>query len=266
MITMNEAGRIQSITTDKDLFELDIDIKKSIADSDFKKPIHVPIIIINGQGSSGKDTAIHLLNSQCMFASDNDKYDDKNHNDKYSTKVRNIMINNISSIDPIRSIKYVTDECDVDYKSDAYRTLLHDIKKAWVKYDEYGPTNYIIGEIKKRLKAVSRLGFCEMSATNCFFVHIREKEEIDKLVSSLKTFTFDNCAFSFEPFPYTLLITDENRRFGISTFTNSSDRDVFKISYDCKIYNDSTLTVLQDNMMNFMTQAMYNISLKYNCI
>lgn len=265
MITMNENGRIQSITTDKDLFELDIDIKKAIADSDFKKPIHVPVIIINGQGSSGKDTAIHLVNSQCMFASNSDKYGEDDQN-KYSTKFKQVMINNISSIEPIRNIRHVTSDSDIDEKSDAYRTLLHDIKKAWIKYDEYGPTNYIIREIRKRLKAVSRLGFSEMSATNCFFVHIREKEEIDKLISSLKTFTFDDCALTFEPYPYTLLITDESRRFGISTFTNSSDRDVFKISYDCKIYNDSSLTVLQDNMMTFMTQMMYNIATKYNCI
>lgn len=101
------------------------------------------VIIINGNGGSGKDTL-------CNFA-----------NEKYKIK-------NISSITPIKNIaRHYGWNGEKDSKS---RKFLADLKKTFVEYNDL-PFQFLTAEYE----------FFLHDDANILFVHIRESSEIDKL-------------------------------------------------------------------------------------
>ena len=112
------------------------------------------IVIINGKGTSGKDTICEIVSKE------------------YSTI-------NISSIDPIKIMigsTIMRDVSDIQImKSDKYRKLLHDVKNALIEYDDT-PLKYCVKYYYKFLKHDS---------IEIMFVHIRESKEIQKFIDYL---------------------------------------------------------------------------------
>lgn len=111
------------------------------------------VIVINGQGRSGKDTVCKIMS-------------------KYY-KVRNI-----STIDPIKEIAgYAGWKGEKDNKS---RKMLADLKQVFIEYNDL-PLNFVLEHIKTFAKSDEQF----------LFVHCRESEEIAKIVkaSTLNTIT-----------------------------------------------------------------------------
>lgn len=111
------------------------------------------VIVINGQGGSGKDTVCHIMS----------KY--------YKVK-------NISTVDPIKAIaKFAGWNGE---KGDKARKMLADLKQVFIEYCDL-PLNFVLAEIEK----------FKNDENDVMFVHCRESEEIQKIVdnSSLKTIT-----------------------------------------------------------------------------
>lgn len=147
-------------------------------------------IIINGKGAVGKDTL-------CETAAQ-----------LYKTQ-------NISSITPIKEIA-------ANYgwngeKDLRARRFLAELKRVFVEYNDL-PNNYLISQYEKFLQSDSSL----------LFVHIREKEEIEKFKKSA-----DNK-------PITLLVTqdelDKNDVYG-----NEADDGVNEYPYDYIFDNSKPL-------------------------
>jgi len=160
------------------------------------------VIIINGVGGSGKDTICNIVS----------KY--------YKTEI-------ISQIDPIKEIaKYGGWNGEKDDKS---RKMLSDLKMLFVAYNNL-PFNYSIEKINE----------FEKTDKNILFIHIREKEEISKIVTSspLKV--------------YTLLIKRSDKDFIKRTYGNFSDDSVDDYDYDF-IYdgNNETEVKLENDFMEF---------------
>lgn len=100
------------------------------------------VIIINGNGSIGKDSMIDIIS----------KYYD---------------VMNISSIDPF--VKIAMDNGWDGIKDEKSRMLLSDLKQAFVKFNDL-PQKYIKDKYRK----------FRTTSDNIMFVHIREPEEIEK--------------------------------------------------------------------------------------
>ncbi len=111
------------------------------------------VIVINGQGGSGKDTVCSIMG----------KY--------YKVK-------NVSTVDPIKDIaKYAGWQGE---KNDKSRKMLADLKQVFIEYCDL-PLNYIIAQEKEFLSDDNEI----------MFVHCREGEEIAKIVknSIVKAYT-----------------------------------------------------------------------------
>ena len=111
------------------------------------------VIVINGQGQSGKDTAVSFVAEE------------------YKVK-------SISEITPIKNIAKMAGWNGE--KDDKSRKMLSDLKMLFVEYNNL-PLKYALSEINKFLK----------SDKDVLFVHVREGEEIDKLKASspIKVYT-----------------------------------------------------------------------------
>lgn len=103
------------------------------------------VIVINGQGGSGKDTVCNIM-------------------------AKYYKVKNISTVDPIKNIaRYAgwTGE-----KGDKARKMLADLKQVFIEYNDL-PLNYVKQEMTK----------FESDENEIMFVHCREKEEIAKIVN-----------------------------------------------------------------------------------
>ena len=111
------------------------------------------VIVINGQGRSGKDTVCKIMS-------------------KYY-KVRNI-----STIDPIKDI--ATFAGWQGEKDDKSRKMLADLKQVFIEYNDL-PLNFVLKHVES----------FKTTDEDILFVHCRESEEIAKIVktSSVKTIT-----------------------------------------------------------------------------
>lgn len=160
-----------------------------------KRPIAV---VINGKGGCGKDSLIRIVQ------------------EKLKGKYR---IENVSAIDPIKKIMLMTTPWDGIRKTDADRAFMHDLKMIYVRYCDM-PNQYLLECYDKAVEA----------GTDVIFMHIREPEEIRKLVESMKA--KHNTVL-------TLLIHRpevENRVYG-----NDADDDVNKYDYDIDFLNEGSL-------------------------
>ena len=162
------------------------------------------IIIINGQGGVGKDEICNVV---------------KKH---YGTKV-------VSSIDRIKAIAvYGGWDGQKDLKG---RKLLSDIKLAFSEYNDL-PFKQMAHEIKI---------FKNFRDEQILFIHVREPEEIKKLVSEY-------------PEIKTLLIIRGERPLN---FGNMSDDNVYDYNdYDFIFENNGELENLENDFMEFFEGKM----------
>lgn len=152
------------------------------------------IIIINGAGGVGKDTLCDLC-------------------------AKHFKVKNISSITPI---KMIAKECGWGgEKDDKARKFLSDLKRTLVEYNDY-PTTWALGEYNEFLTTDEEV----------MFVHIREAEEIKKLVERTGGAA------------KTLLIRGGDR-MKKTDYGNASDDLVEAYSYDFYYVNDKTLDVAE---------------------
>ena len=156
------------------------------------------IIIINGQGGVGKDTICDIV---------------KKH---YGVKI-------VSSIDMIKAIAiYGGWDKQKDLKG---RKLLSDLKLAFSEYNDL-PFKQMTHEIKI---------FKNFRNEQILFIHVREPEEIKKLVSEYQEIK-------------TLLITRGESQLN---FGNMADDNVENYDYDFVFENNGELENLENDFMCF---------------
>lgn len=159
-----------------------------------KKPIAV---IINGKGGCGKDSLITEA---------------QNGNPDYK-------IENVSAIDPIKRIMREFTPWDGKTKTAKDRAFMHDLKMLCVRYCDL-PAQYLINCYYK----------AKERGTDLIFMHIREPEEIQKMVKCMR--------MPANPV-FTILIkrsATDNQVFG-----NHADDDVEDYDYDKMFVNDESL-------------------------
>ena len=104
------------------------------------------VIVINGQGRSGKDTICRIM-------------------------AKRYKVKNVSAIDPVKNIAgYMGWQGE---KTDAARKMLADLKQVMIEYGDI-PFKYIM----------ERVSEFEKSDEQLMFIHVREAEEIDKIVKN----------------------------------------------------------------------------------
>ena len=183
------------------------------------------VVIINGKPQSGKDTFCKYAQGYCD--------DDES---------ANTLI--ISSVDPLKEM--LTQLGWDGTKTDKIRDMLMDMKQLWVQNQD-GPTMFLFNNILEFHKACT-------GEDNIVFVHIREPEEIKKLVNALTGFE------SMGIDVISLLVIRkggedtpnqpaETRRSDDETFINSYE-------YDVTINNDEDLIKLQELAAEFVDKLL----------
>ncbi len=155
------------------------------------------VIVINGSGGVGKDTFVNLVGNL-------------------------VKVINVSSIDPFKELLYKTGWNGE--KSEASRKALSDLKRISIRFND-GPINYVDSKYREFMK----------SENDIMFVHIREPEEIKKVVDRVGALT--------------LLIT--SNRVEVIT-SNGSDARVYEYEYDDVISNDGTIDDLSNKAMSYV--------------
>lgn len=163
------------------------------------------VVIINGVGRSGKDTL-------CNFVADEFESD-------------NFSVVSISSVDKIKQCAKILgwNGCS---KSDKDRKFLSDLKDLATQYCD-SSFNYEVKMIDKFLKN---------KKPGIMFIHIREPEEITKLVNRF-------------PDVKTLLVQNINEP---NITSNHADCNVENYDYDYYICNNGTLEEFRINSCNFI--------------
>ena len=156
------------------------------------------IVIINGTGGCGKDTFVDICS-------------------KYK------KVYNFSSIDSLKEIARIIGWNGS--KSDKDRKFLSDLKKLTTEYNDFAFNN-----IKDAINNFNN------SNDELMFIHIREPEEIKKVVDKFKV--------------KTLLIKRENQEL---IKTNNSDAFVLNYNYDYIIIN-TTLEEYENKALNFIKE------------
>lgn len=156
------------------------------------------IVIINGTGGCGKDTFVDICS-------------------KYK------KVYNFSSIDSVKEIARIIGWNGS--KSDKDRKFLSDLKKLTTDYNDFA-----FNSIKDAINIFNK------SNDELMFIHIREPEEIKKVVDKFKV--------------KTLLIKRQNQEL---IETNSSDANVDDYNYDYIIIN-TTLDEYENKAVNFIKE------------
>lgn len=183
------------------------------------------VVIINGKPQSGKDTFCKYAQGYCD--------DDES---------ANTLI--ISSVDPLKEM--LTQLGWDGTKTDKIRDMLMDMKQLWVQNQD-GPTMFLFNNILEFHKACT-------GEDNIVFVHIREPEEIKKLVNALTGFE------SMGIDVISLLVIREsgedtpNQPAG----TRRSDDEALinSYEYDVTINNDGDLIRLQELAAEFVDKLL----------
>lgn len=154
------------------------------------------IIVINGSGGKGKDSFVEFVS-------------------KY------LKTKNISSVDKIKEAATILGWSGE--KNDNDRLFLSDLKQLSKEYNDY-PYKYIVDEIGKFLNSDKEI----------IFIHIREPEEIRRIVSEFNA--------------KTLLVRNSNV---LDIKTNYSDANVENYNYDFYIENNGNLEDLEYKAKKF---------------
>lgn len=164
------------------------------------------VIIINGIGGAGKDTL-------CSLAA------------------KHYTVKNISAITPIKEI---AQNYGWNGEKDARsRRFLSDLKKAFINYNDL-PTKYLYSEYKEFMKSEDKI----------LFVHIREKEEIEKF----KNLVTIKCI--------TLLV--DRKISNAEKWGNSSDDEVKNYQYDFSFENNRSLPIIEQEFVAFLYSLLAN--------
>lgn len=161
------------------------------------------IIVINGTGGSGKDTFVELVST-----------------------IKKVY--NVSSVDKVKEIAKI---CGWNgEKKEKDRKFLSDLKLLLIDYNDL-PFNDICEKIEKFNNLDDEI----------MFIHIREPEEIDRVVKKCNAIT--------------LLI----KRKGLENIeTNSSDFNVDNYEYNYYINNDGTIDDLKEEATKFISELEKN--------
>lgn len=183
------------------------------------------VVIINGKPQSGKDTFCKYAQGYCD--------DDES---------ANTFI--ISSVDPLKEM--LTQLGWDGTKTDKIRDMLMDMKQLWVQNQD-GPTMFLFNNILEFHKACT-------GEDNIVFVHIREPEEIKKLVNALT---------GFESMGIDVISLLVVRKGGEDTpnqpaETRRSDDEALinSYEYDVTINNDEDLIKLQELAAEFVDKLL----------
>ena len=183
------------------------------------------VVIINGKPQSGKDTFCKYAQGYCD--------DDES---------ANTLI--ISSVDPLKEM--LTQLGWDGTKTDKIRDMLMDMKQLWIQNQE-GPTMFLFNNILEFHKACT-------GEDNIVFVHIREPEEIKKLVNALT---------GFESMGIDVISLLVIRKGGEDTpnqpaETRRSDDEALinSYKYDVTINNDEDLIKLQELAAEFVDKLL----------
>lgn len=183
------------------------------------------VVIINGKPQSGKDTFCKYAQGYCD--------DDES---------ANTLI--ISSVDPLKEM--LTQLGWDGTKTDKIRDMLMDMKQLWVQNQD-GPTMFLFNNILEFHKACT-------GEDNIVFVHIREPEEIKKLVNTLT---------GFESMGIDVISLLVIRKGGEDTpnqpaGTRRSDDEALinSYEYDVTINNDGDLIKLQELAAEFVDKLL----------
>ena len=183
------------------------------------------VVIINGKPQSGKDTFCKYAQGYCD--------DDES---------ANTLI--ISSVDPLKEM--LTQLGWDGTKTNKIRDMLMDMKQLWVQNQD-GPTMFLFNNILEFHKACT-------GEDNIVFVHIREPEEIKKLVNALT---------GFESMGIDVISLLVIRESGEDTpnqpaETRRSDDEALinSYKYDVTINNDEDLIKLQELAAEFVDKLL----------
>lgn len=159
-------------------------------------------IIINGRGGVGKDTIVEIT-------------------------AKHFSVTNLSSITPIKEIAKIYGDWTggKDLKD---RKFLSDLKALFTEYNDL-PTKYLKSEHSKFLN----------SSDEICFMHIREPEEIEKMVKALN----GECV--------TLLVKG---RLDDKSYGNVSDDNVENYPYDYTYHNVKPLVEVEDDFLVLIAQ------------
>ena len=165
------------------------------------------VIVINGKAGVGKDTL-------CDFVIE-----------RYHAK-------KISSITPI--LKIAMDNGWDGTKDNKSRKFLSDLKRTFIDFNNL-PYNYLIEEYKLFLQ----------SDDDILFVHIRESDQIQEFISSIK----NSCVCA------TLLISNINDGEPI-VFGNDSDDCVDNFPYDFTYHNTEPIEQAEQDFLAFFQELL----------
>lgn len=166
------------------------------------------VIIINGKGGVGKDFLCDSIS------------------EKYKTK-------NISAITPIKKIASVYGWNGE--KDDKSRRFLSELKRVFADYNDL-PNQYLLKEYNAFLKSDEQI----------LFVHIREKDQIQRFSSSLCT-------------KYITLLVRRKSIDNQHQYGNSSDDNVADLLYDYYFDNDLDAEKSAIKFRNFIDEIWNNM-------
>jgi hypothetical protein len=183
------------------------------------------VVIINGKPQSGKDTFCQYAQGYC--------------NDDESA---NTLI--ISSVDPLKEM--LTQLGWDGTKTDEIRDMLMCMKQLWVQNQD-GPTMFLFNNIFEFHKACT-------GEDNIVFVHIREPEEIKKLVNALTGFK------SMGIDVISLLVIrkggEDTQNQPAETRKSDDEALINSYEYDVTINNDEDLIKLQELAAEFVDKLL----------
>ena len=183
------------------------------------------VVIINGKPQSGKDTFCKYAQGYCD--------DDES---------ANTLI--ISSVDPLKEM--LTQLGWDGTKTDKIRDMLMDMKQLWVQNQD-GPTMFLFNNILEFHKACT-------GEDNIVFVHIREPEEIKKLVNALTGFE----SMGIDVISLLVIRKGEEDTPNQPAETRRSDDEALinSYEYDVIINNDEDLIKLQELAAEFVDKLL----------
>lgn len=183
------------------------------------------VVIINGKPQSGKDTFCKYAQGYCD--------DDES---------ANTLI--ISSVDPLKEM--LTQLGWDGTKTDKIRDMLMDMKQLWVQNQD-GPTMFLFNNILEFHKACT-------GEDNIVFVHIREPEEIKKLVNALTGFE----SMGIDVISLLVIRKGGEDTPNQPTETRRSDDEALinSYEYDVTINNDEDLIKLQELAAEFVDKLL----------
>lgn len=162
------------------------------------------VIIINGVGGAGKDTLCDLA-------------------------AKHYKVKNVSAIAPIKDIAQNYGwNGEKDAKS---RKFLSDLKRVFIEYNDF-PTKYLYAQYKEFLESKNEI----------LFVHIREKQEIEKF----KKLVNIRCK--------TLLVDRQN--INVEKWGNASDDEVRNYQYDLYFENNKSLLEIEQEFVSFLSSLL----------